>query len=139
MTRYLVDTNVLVRFLTADDEVQHGQAVALFQQAWDGRCRLVLPDAVLVETVWVLTSAKGYGLGRGRVAGSLGTLIGQPGIVCKQVEVMQDALRRFKESKCSIVDCLLAAQGAASGDVVATFDRGLAAILDGPGWLPGEN
>ena len=47
-----LDTNVLVRFLTRDDEAQFQKALALIQ-----RKPVFIPDTVWLETEWVLRYA----------------------------------------------------------------------------------
>jgi len=48
--------------------------------------------------------------------------------------VTLDALHRFKQTKLDIVDCFLAAQSAAEGDVMATFDTGFRTFTDVQLW-----
>src|SRR5690606_1245579 len=55
-----VDTNVLVRWLTADDATAYKRVVRLVADSGDDG--LYLSDTVLVELVWVLTRT--YRLGR---------------------------------------------------------------------------
>jgi predicted nucleic-acid-binding protein len=50
-----IDTNILVRFLTHDDEVQYQQAYTLFQ-----RPHLYVATTVFLETEWVLRYAYKY-------------------------------------------------------------------------------
>ena len=40
-----VDTNIVVRLLTQDDETQYQQALQIFQQA-----AIFIPDTVILET-----------------------------------------------------------------------------------------
>ncbi len=47
-----VDTNIVVRFLTRDDEPQFNKAVALFK-----RNDILIPDSVILESEWVLRYA----------------------------------------------------------------------------------
>ena len=47
-----VDTKVLVRFLTRDDETQFKKAVKLFREP-----RIFVSESVLFETEWVLRYA----------------------------------------------------------------------------------
>jgi predicted nucleic-acid-binding protein len=47
-----VDTNVLVRLLTADNAVQYKASQALFATA-----QIFIPDTVVLETAWVLRAA----------------------------------------------------------------------------------
>jgi len=60
-----IDTNVLVRYITADDDSQFTQAVTLIES---GEPKLVNP-IVLVELSWVLRSV--YGLERETIADTL--------------------------------------------------------------------
>lgn len=50
-----VDTNLLVRFLVKDDELQYQTALMLFQQE-----SIFIPDTVVLETEWVLRFAYDY-------------------------------------------------------------------------------
>lgn len=47
-----VDTNIIVRLLTRDDESQYRSSLQLFKQE-----ELFIPETVLLETEWVLRSA----------------------------------------------------------------------------------
>jgi predicted nucleic-acid-binding protein len=121
--RYRLDTNILVRFFTHDDPDQFAKINTLFADAEAGHSLLVTSKAVLVETVWVLL--KVYAQPRAIIAESLTRLISEPAIVCEDHGVVLNALRDFQDSNLSIVDCLLAAEAAAAGDTVATFDADL--------------
>ncbi len=115
-----IDTNVLVRLVTRDDEKQAAVAEALVE-AGD---TLVLPTVVL-ETEWVLRSR--YGLSRRRIADGLGTLLGQPGIAVVSGKAVAMALNAYAEAG-DFADhlhfALAAEQGAAA---FATFDRAFSA------------
>ena len=121
MTRYLLDTNVLLRFLLADDEKQLPAVKRLFQHATEGRCVLVLGDVALAEAVWVLSSF--YKLDRKPIAESLAKIITKPGIHCPNVDTLLDALARYQDTNCDFFDCYLASQAAAEGDGIASFDQ----------------
>ena len=49
-----VDTNVLLRYLLHDDDLQTAQADAIFNTAET----ILITDVVLVETVWTLVGRK---------------------------------------------------------------------------------
>lgn len=136
MTRYRLDTNVLIRFLTHDDLKQTSQTDTLFREAAESKCVLILDSIVLVEAVWVLSSV--YDQPRKRIAESLARLVVMPGIRCKEARVTLDALSRYQQSKLDIVDCFLAAQAVAEGDAVATFDRGFRGWSDVRLWELGD-
>ncbi|TWT88877.1 tRNA(fMet)-specific endonuclease VapC [Pseudobythopirellula maris] len=132
MKRYLLDTNVLLRFLLADHPRLTPKARRLFERAQAGECRLVLTDVALAEAVWVLESH--YRVGRKAITETLGSLIGKPGVACPHQAVLTDALQRYGEKKCDFYDCYLAAMAADSGDAVASFDRDLRKFDDVELW-----
>jgi predicted nucleic-acid-binding protein len=68
-----VDTNVLVRFLTRDDAPQADRAVRCMRHA-----EVLVLDTVLLETVWVLTSA--YSFSRSEISVALRRLLGLPNV-----------------------------------------------------------
>lgn len=47
-----IDTNIIVRFLTRDDEQQYQKSLKLFQNF-----NIFIPDTVILETEWVLRFA----------------------------------------------------------------------------------
>jgi predicted nucleic-acid-binding protein len=61
-----LDTNVLVRFLVADDEVQSARAARLVSRTIRDGDHLFVSDVVLCEVVWVLRAS--YGFGRAEIA-----------------------------------------------------------------------
>ena len=121
MIRYLLDTNVLLRFLRGDDAQHSPSARALFSDACDGKCVLILTEVAVAEAVWVLDSS--YRTGREHIAEGLSKVILSAGVRCVKQDEMLDALKRFASTKCDFLDCYLAALAAASGDHVATFDK----------------
>lgn len=66
-----LDTNILVRFLVADDDNQHQKSVAVMEQV----AGFVLPTTVLVETVWVLIQS--YQLSKADVLAVLASFVDQ--------------------------------------------------------------
>ena len=121
MIRYLLDTNVLLRFLRGDDAQHSPAAQALFADACDGKCVLILTEVAVAEAVWVLDSF--YRTGREQTTEALRKVILSAGIRCVKRDEMLDALERFASTKCDFLYCYLAALAAASGDHVATFDK----------------
>ncbi|MCK5515748.1 MAG: hypothetical protein KAI39_02650, partial [Desulfobulbaceae bacterium] len=71
-----VDTNILVRYVVKDDR---RQAIAAMRFLQHNKC-LLLPTVVL-ETVWVLSSKKGYALGRKTVASKIRHIAGLPDMI----------------------------------------------------------
>lgn len=69
----LADTNVLVRFITADDSRQHARATALIEES-----EIWISRTVLLETEWVLRSS--YGYTQLRVVEALRAILGLPSV-----------------------------------------------------------
>ena len=53
MKKYLLDTNMLLRFLLNDHAEQSPVAARLFRQAAERECLLILTDLGVAEAVWV--------------------------------------------------------------------------------------
>lgn len=126
MTRYVLDTNVLLRFLLHDHPEHAEQADRLFEAAEQGRCTLVLSDVILAEAVWVLTSF--YKQERAAVADTLARLLSKPGIRCDRAALLVDALDRFGSSRLDFIDCYLAAQAIGAEQTLVSFDAGLTKV-----------
>jgi predicted nucleic-acid-binding protein len=121
--RIAVDTNVLVRFLTWDDEPQ----AALAAQAIEAAETVVLPTVVLCETVWVLRRA--YKLPPREIAATLRDLIDSKPVEVDRVaaEAGLALLDRGGDFADGVI--LHDAERAGAGHLV-TFDRALATLAD---------
>jgi predicted nucleic-acid-binding protein len=80
-----IDTNVIVRFLTADDAAQAAAARRVIE-AGD----IVLATTVLLETEWVLRS--GYGFSAQEIGTALEGLAGLPGVTVDDPPALAFAL-----------------------------------------------
>ena len=134
MTRYVLDANVILRFLRDDHPEHSPQATGLFAQAASGDCVLAIPSVVLAECVWVLQSF--YSTEREAIALALSKLISKPGVETDELELAIDALRRLAKTNIDYVDCYLAARASASGETVASFDKDLQKSDDIQRWEP---
>lgn len=123
MPRYLLDTNVLLRFLRQDHKTLSPRATELFAQASEGRAVLVVFDLTIAEALWVLTSH--YEEDLRDVAAVLSRLIASPGIRCDNAAIIRDALDRTEATGLDFMDCYLAARAAHGGETIATFDKDL--------------
>ncbi|MGQ0591905.1 MAG: type II toxin-antitoxin system VapC family toxin [Gammaproteobacteria bacterium] len=81
-----VDTNVLVRYLTNDDQVQAQRAYALLARA----TRVFVAKTVLLETEWVLRRV--YRLPPSAVLAGLRQIVGLPNTVVEATEQVARAL-----------------------------------------------
>ena len=123
-----VDTNVLVRLVTADDEGQTRRATALFE-----REEVFLCKTVLLETEWVLRFS--YGLDGPAILRALRGVAGLPGVTVEDAPAVVLAFA-LMEDGVDFADALhLASARKAAG--FATFARRLArhAAVAEEGWV----
>lgn len=79
MTYPLLDTDVIVRFVTGDDPLKQAAAATLFQEIADGALTLVAPVTVIADAVFVLSSRRLYHLPRAEGATLLTALLNYTG------------------------------------------------------------
>lgn len=113
-----LDTNVLVRLVTADDPAQAERAAEVFRSG-----RLWVAKTVLVETEWVLRY--GYGLDQESIHGTFHKVLGYGPLEVEDRAAVLRALDGFKAG----MDWADALHLASSGNAerFVTFDRSLAA------------
>ncbi len=121
MPRLLLDTNVIVRFLTGDHPTHSPRSRNLLARAASGEVTLVLTDVALAETAWVLQSF--YSLDRAAIAAALKGVIESTGIEVNDKTVLLSALRNFAQTDVNFVDAYHAAVAAAESIAIASFDR----------------
>src|SRR5262245_18731714 len=122
MERLLLDTNVIVRFLTGDHPAHSPRSRKLFARAAAGDVTLIVTDLALAETVWVLQSF--YKLDRGAIDAALKDLIESAAIEVQNNKArLMSALRNFAQTDVNFVDAYHAAIAAAESIAIASFDR----------------
>jgi predicted nucleic-acid-binding protein len=117
-----LDTNVLVRYLTQDDEAQSRTANALIERSLEGGERLHVDAIVLCELVWVLRSS--YRFERSEVAGALDALIASS-LSMPDRDRLREAAARYRKGPGDFSDYLIALTHRDAGcETTVTFDRG---------------
>jgi len=104
-----VDTNVLIRLLTRDEEQQFLAASALFAEN-----DIFIPESVLLETEWVLRYA--YQFPPAAIFDALGKTLGlpnvkteRPGLIAQAIDLARqgldfaDALHLAASQKCEVL------------------------------------
>jgi predicted nucleic-acid-binding protein len=112
-----VDTNVLVRLATRDDERQTANAEAFVAEgAW-------IPQIVLVEAMWVLASV--YELGPEKIATAVDMFLNHRDLSVQDADVVAAALEHFRNRPAlGFSDCLILEVARKAGHLpLGTFDR----------------
>jgi len=126
--RYLVDTNILLRFLTGEPVGQAAAARKLFADAAAGGVVLDVSPVIVAETIYTLLSF--YEVERKEAVEKLALLLRQPGLKLRQETQLLSALERLRATNVGYADAFLAAGGAEENVAVASFDRDLDKFTD---------
>jgi predicted nucleic-acid-binding protein len=108
MPTFLLDTNVIIRFLTGDHPVHSPQAFQLIKEAIHGNITLYLESMVLAESVFVLT--KVYEIPKSDVVHKLQRFLDYSGIHSQEKSVFMEALNIYGGCNIDFVDAFLAAK-----------------------------
>lgn len=84
-----VDTDIIIRFLTHDDDSQYRKSRKFFQTE-----ALFIPDTVILETAWVLCYA--YGFTRDEICEALTKLFGLPNVALSEPTIIAQAIQWHK-------------------------------------------
>jgi uncharacterized protein len=121
MARLLLDTNVIIRFLTGDHLTHSPRSRSLFVRAAEGEVTLVLTDLALAETAWALESF--YSLDRAEIAAALKGVVESTGIEVLDKRILLSALQNFAQTAVNFVDAYHAAVASAESIAIVSFDR----------------
>jgi len=105
-----LDTNILVRYLTRDDEQQWRQAADLIQQ--NQPC--FIANIVLCELVWVLRGAN-YRFQKEEIISVLETMLHSAAFEFENRSTVAQALQRYKQGKADFSDYLIGAASRQAG------------------------
>jgi predicted nucleic acid-binding protein len=124
------DTNALVALVVADRTDQRLAVLAAADRLSAQGEAIVVTEAVLVESLWVLMSR--YGLSQRHAAASVAELLEAQGVVAWDPDLASESLRlAATHPSLSVVDCLLVVRGQELGAGVLTFDKRLAREVGG--------
>ena len=127
-TRYLVDTNVLLRFLSGKPVHQAEAAKTLFVEAASGAALLDVSPVIVAEAFYTLSSF--YEVDRKESAEKLLTLLRRRGVKVRDGSRVFSALERLQTINVGFADAFLAAAAAEDKVAVASFDRDLDKFKD---------
>ena len=89
-----IDSNVLLRYLLADDPAQTAQAIRCIEE----NDSILITDVVLVETLWTLKGKK-YRLSKDRILKIINKLFQEPRIRFENSSVIWRALHDYRQAE----------------------------------------
>ena len=105
---YLLDTNIIIRFLVGDNEEHLAKSTEYFEQIELGSMEVEILSDVLMEAFFVLT--KFYKLPKIEVISDLKTILSFEGVVNKDKVILFEALSIIENKNIDFVDALICAK-----------------------------
>ena len=116
-----LDTNILIRYFTRDDEEQCQQATELIQASE----KYFITNIVLCEMVWVL-KGEPYKFSKGDILETIEAMLHSPTFEFENTSAVYQALQRTREGRADFSDYLIEAIARQAGCLqTASFDKKL--------------
>ncbi len=117
---YLLDTNVIIRFLVGDHEAHLTQSIDIFKQIEIAKLQVEILESVLMEAYLVLT--KFYKLPKEEVINDLKTILAFNGVVNSNKPILYETLTIMERKNIDFVDALICAKSKLQGFGRLSFD-----------------
>jgi predicted nucleic-acid-binding protein len=117
-----LDTNLLVRWLVADDDDQTQRAQKVFKSAVSRQATLFVPSTVMFELEWVLRSRHRFD--KNTVLQAFNALLETQELEFQAEDALERALHAYRQGAAEFADCLHAGMCAAADRApLLTFDE----------------
>ena len=120
---YLLDTNIVIRFLVGDNEEHLAKSTEYFEQIELGSMEVEILSDVLMEAFFVLN--KFYKLPKVEVISDLKTILSFEGVVNKDKVILFEALSIIENKNIDFVDALICAKCKFQNYEKLSFDKDL--------------
>ncbi|MEK7534609.1 MAG: PIN domain-containing protein [Patescibacteria group bacterium] len=121
--RYIVDTNIILRFLLQDIALQYNQAKKIFADAKNGKIKLIIPQIVIFEINFALK--KYYRLEKEDIIEKIEPILSTEYIEVESRELFFMAIGLHRRENISFVDCFLLSKAKVEEAELFTFDEKL--------------
>jgi predicted nucleic acid-binding protein len=102
MSKFFVDTNIFIRYLTNDEPEKADRVERLLQRTIEGKAALITNLLVIAELVWTLESY--YGLPASEVGEKLTLILNTPNLEVPERQRILKALALYVEKNIDFVD-----------------------------------
>lgn len=123
----LIDTNVILRYLLADNEALYQRACTILEPLQQGETQGTITEGVLIECVYVLL--KVYEIPRPLIADKLSAVLSYSGLYQPQYDHYIQALEIFATHNVDIVDALLFTRSQQEGSNIQSFDKDIQKLI----------
>lgn len=123
---YVVDANVILRYLLADHPEHFQKAKRFLGQVKEGAIRVFIPEGVLIECVHVLL--KIYKVPKSDIIKSLTGIMNYKGVINTDRVLLIKSLHLFMEKNIDIVDAIVHTIAQEKNWTCFTFEKDLAKL-----------
>jgi predicted nucleic-acid-binding protein len=102
MRKIFIDTNIFLRYLTADDPAKYVRCREIFKKAVDGKISLLTSDLVIAELVWTLQSF--YKVPKNEVIEKITVIISTSNIFIPNKNLISEALVIYSRKNIDYID-----------------------------------
>jgi len=120
---YLLDTNIIIRFLIGDHEEHLTKSIEFFKEMESAKLQVEILDTVLMEAFFVLT--KFYKLPKNEVINDLKTILAFNGVINSNKPILYETLSIIEVKNIDFVDALICAKSKLQGFNKLSFDNDL--------------
>lgn len=123
MNSIILDTNVIIRLITADDKIKQEKVAKFFERIKEGKIKAFIHDVIFAEIVFVLVSKKLYALPKKIIQAVLTPIIDLPNIKLYRKKSIKRALELFVKYDLDFEDALIAAYAEKGKNEILSFDK----------------
>ena len=98
----VIDTNLLVRYLTEDDPQKAKAVDALLDRASKGEIKILMPSVVIAELAWVLESF--YKMAADKISELVQAILSTPGVDVQDKWIIRAALKLYGSKGIDLID-----------------------------------
>jgi predicted nucleic acid-binding protein len=120
---YLIDTNIIIRFLVGDHAEHLAQSSTTFERIERCEIEVYILESVIMEAFFVLT--KFYKLPKNEVINDLKRILSLEGVVNDDKLLLFETLSIIENQNIDFVDALLCARQRLHGSEILSFDNDL--------------
>lgn len=117
---FLLDTNVIIRFLIGDNEEFLLQSTKIFEKIESSQIQVEILEGVLMEAYFVLT--KFYKIAKADVINDLKTILAFDGVVNYNKGILFETFSILENKNIDFVDALICAKSKLQGYEKLSFD-----------------
>ena len=118
---YLLDTNIIIRFLVGDHQEHLAKSIVIFKDIESAKLQVEILDGVLMEAFFVLT--KFYKLPKNEVINDLKTILAFNGVINSNKPILYETLNIIEMKNIDFVDALICAKTKLQGFGKLSFDN----------------